>query len=119
MKRDGLHYLIKLVNEWREKYHADHKGTVTFQNKELMSNVRFTNGSMHAIQNHSRGVELLPETIENPDEVWSWWEDAKKQRVTMRSYIAGDYVVLTKDGQITDGFLVRSKDKYRKGCILI
>lgn len=118
MKPEGLHFFITEVNKWRHNYHTDHAGTVIFQNKETLTNVRFTNKSMHVIQGHSKGVEQLPDTIIHPEEIWSWWKDAKDQKDVCRAYIKGNYVVLTEAGQITDSFLVRSADKYRRGCLI-
>lgn len=119
MKQDGFHFFVKLVNDWKGQYHTDLKGNIIFQNKTTMANVVFTHNSMHKIQNHSRGVEQLPQTIVSPDEIWSKWADPKTQRIVLRSYIAGKYVVLTEDGQITDAFLVKSPNKYRDGCLII
>lgn len=113
-----LHNFINLVNQWKVKYHTQ-KNDIVFQNKTTMTNVRFTNKSMSSIKIHARGAEQLPETIMNPDEVYSRWKDVKTQRTVLRSYIAGSYVVLTQDGVITDAFLVKSKDKYRVGCLVV
>lgn len=118
MRTDGLHYFIKLVNEWRGEYHTDKKGVIILQNKATMTNVRFTNASMHKIQQHSRGVEQLPDTVMQPDEIWAKWKDVKTQKIVLKVYIRSNYVVFTEDGQITDAFLVKSADRYRNGCLV-
>lgn len=120
MKTNKLHELLAQVDDWRENYHTNKKGEVVFQNKQLYSNVKFTNMSLHEIQKHPRGFELIPEAIENPDEIWSFWEDPKKQIVTMRNYIKLGYVIQTKDGVIIDAFAVPNSkmDRFRKGLPL-
>lgn len=116
----GLHYLLNIVHEWKEKYHVDEKDNIVFQNKFLLANVRFSNNSMHTIQTHSAGFENIPTTIEDPDECWMTWGDAK-QKIVLRNYIKfGEqegYVVQTRDGVISDAFSVgaRGMNKYRKG----
>ena len=116
---DGLHYFIKLVNQWRDQYHTDLKHNIIFQNKQTMTNVRFTNNSMHKIGDHSRGVDDLPDTIQEPDEIWARWEDVKTQRIVLRNYVRGKYIVQTRDGLITDAFLTNNANKYRTGVMII
>jgi hypothetical protein len=120
----GMHYLIEIVNDWREKHHVDKNGDIVFQNKRLLTNVRFTTAAFHAAQQHSRGFENIPATIASPDEVWSLWEDRKAQKVVLRNYIRfgkPGYVVQTRDGVITDAFAVTPSgvNKYRKGLPLL
>jgi hypothetical protein len=117
-KSAGLHYFIKLVNDWKGDYHTDNKGDICFQNKQTMTNIWFTHNSMHKIQPHSRGIDQLPDTVQTPDEIWSFWGDVKTQRIVFRNYIRGSYVVQTRDGVITDAFLVKSTAKYRTGVII-
>lgn len=119
MKQDGLHYFVKLINEWKGKYHTTTQGNIIFQNKQVMSNVVFTHNSMHKIQAHSKGVEQLPETIMTPDELWSRWEDVKTQRIVLRNYVMGGYVVQTRDGIITDAFATAQVNKYRVGALVV
>jgi hypothetical protein len=115
--------ILNIVDEWQKTYHFD-KGIIVFQNKENLTNIRFDNNSLHEISKHPRGVENLPETLMNPDEIWSRWGD-QKQLVVLRNYIKfgsnGNYVVQTKDGIVINGiFVVNSLiDRFRKGLILI
>lgn len=117
----GMHYLINQVNEWKQDYHVDKLDNIIFQNKQLYSNIVFTNNSLHAIQNHAQDVEKLPDTIENPDMVWSKWADAKDQKEVLRTYIKDNYVVMTKDGKIIDARRVYDAhlNRYRKGVPLL
>jgi len=121
MQTGKLHQLIAQIDEWRDEYHTTKKGEIVFQNKQLYSNVKFNNNSLHEIQKHPRGFELIPTTIEEPEEVWSSWEDAKKQLVVLRNYIRFGYVIQTRDGIIQDAFAVpKSKlDRFRKGLPLL
>jgi hypothetical protein len=119
----GLHYLLEIVNDWRDNEPVNKKGDIIFQNKELFTNVRFTSNSLHVVQKHSRGFENIPAAVKQPDEVWSTWEDVNKQRVVLRNYIKfgkTSYVVQTRDGIVIDAFAVsnRAANKYRKGVIL-
>lgn len=119
----GVHQLAEQVDEWKQDHHVNKDGDVVFQNTKTFSNVRFTAKSLHQIQKHSRGFENIPETVSNPDEIWNYWEDDKKQLKSIRNYIifgAVSYVVQTVAGEITDAFAVnnRSINKYRKGVIL-
>jgi hypothetical protein len=74
---------------------------------------------------HLRGFENLPDTIEKANEVWSYWENPKVQRVVIRNYIligekSDNFVVTTRDGVVEDtNFVTNSRlDNYRKGVIL-
>lgn len=119
----GLHYLMEVVSEWRQKYPQDKRGDIVFQHKPTLANVVFTNNALHKIQAHSTGFEQIPETIENPDELWSLWEDPAEQKVVIRYYMKFGkvaYMVKTRDGVIQDAFAMslRAINKYRKGCLL-
>lgn len=119
----GLHFVVEIVHEWKRDYQVNKKNDIIFQNEALRTNVRFTNNSLHEVQKHSRGLENLPATIENPDEVWSLWENVGEQRSVLRNYITFGktcYIVQSKDGVITDAFAVSNKqaNKYRKGVLL-
>jgi SPP1 gp7 family putative phage head morphogenesis protein len=119
----GVHQLAEQVDEWKNDYHVNKNGDVVFQNAKTFSNVRFTPKSLHAIQKHPRGFENIPDAVSNPDEIWNYWDDTKKQLNSVRNYIifgSVSYVVQTVAGEITDAFAVnnRSLNKYRKGVIL-
>ena len=123
MNNQKLYHFLDTVNEWRQKYPTNKKGEIIFQNEHLLTNVRFSDIAIHKIQNHFEGFENIPDAIKEPDEVWSLWDDPKKQRVVLRNYILfgkKNYIVQTKDGQITDAFAATntSTEKYRKGVIL-
>lgn len=116
----AFQYLIAIVNEWRKDYHVNREGDVIFQNKRTLANVRFTDNSLHTIEGHAKGFEMIPETIEDPSEIWSLWADKKKQLSVIRYYIKYStfpFVVTTLDGVITDAFIVSPKaaNKFRKG----
>ena len=121
LKSKNLHHLIQLVDSWKEDYHVNKSGEVVFQHKETFTNVRFKNISLHEIQKHSRHVEWLPETVESPDEIWMRWGNPEKQTEVIRNYCkfisASVYVVITKDGVITDAFAAPKStiNKFRKG----
>ena len=111
--------LLQVLHEWKSKYHTNREGDLIFQNKETFANVILTDNVVHVIERHSTGFGQLPDTIENPDEIWSYWGD-EKQRIALRNYIKDNYVVQTKDGRITDAFQVSEKaiNNFRKGVIL-
>ena len=117
----GLHYLVETVNEWKNDYHTN-KGDVIFQNKASFTNVKFTGKSLHAIQQHSRGFENIPATIEKPNEIWMSWKNVADQRQVLRNYINFGktcYIVQTVDGIVSDAFAVSKigANNYRKGLI--
>jgi SPP1 gp7 family putative phage head morphogenesis protein len=119
----GMHELIEVVNEWRDKYPVNKDGDIVFQYKPTYTNIRFTAKSLHTIHKHARGFENIPATVQNPDEVWNSWEDPGTQLATMRNYIkfgSTSYIVQTRDGIVVDAFAVSSRgsNKYRKGVIL-
>lgn len=119
----GLHYMMNLAQDWRKDYHTDHRGNIVFQNKKTHANVRLNDMAIHTIHKHSRGVANLPDTIMNPSEVWSKWEDVGKQTKVLRSYLlfgSTSYVVLTLDGQVMDAFACSNKEikRYRTGVII-
>lgn len=114
-------YLLNIVQDWKQEYHLDRYGNIIFQNKNLLSNVSFTNHSIHAMHKHPTGTELLPKTIQDPAEVWMRWEDREKQQVVLRNYITfgnqTGYVVQTRDGAVQDAFIIsrRQLEKFRTG----
>jgi SPP1 gp7 family putative phage head morphogenesis protein len=119
----GLHQLVEVVNDWRDSGPVNKKGDIVFQNKNLLTNVRFTNRSLHEVNKNPRGFENIPNAIRSPDEVWSDWENADEQRKVRRNYIIFgkvSYVVQTLDGEIINAFAVSKKsvNKYRIGVIL-
>jgi len=119
----GLHHLLEVVHEWRKNEPVNKAGDIIFQHKPTLTNVRFTNNSLHTVQQHSRGFENIPATIKAPDEVWASWQDPGRQRVVLRNYIKfgkTSYVVQTRDGVIVDAFAEskRGANKYRKGVIV-
>lgn len=113
----GMHNMVETIHRLRHEHHST-ADTITFQNKELLSNVTFTNKSFHEIAKHSQGFEQLAETILKPHEVFSYWGDPYSQKEVKRSYIRGNYVVLTTDGLITDAILVDNVNRFRKGVII-
>jgi hypothetical protein len=119
-----MHQLFAITSEWEKDRHVK-KGIIFFQNKETLSVVKFTTDSFHTVSKNPRGVENLPECVEHPDEIWSFWDDPKKQIVTMRNYILIgsniSYICQTKDGVIQNAFGVTASqvNKYRKGLILL
>jgi len=123
MNNQKLSHFLNTVNEWRNDYPTTKKGEIIFQNEHLLTNVRLSDAAIHKIQNHFEGFENIPNAIKEPQEVWSCWENPKKQLVVLRNYILfgkKNYIVQTRDGQITDAFLATntSTEKYRKGVIL-
>lgn len=113
-----LHQFITAYHTWQHQYHSDRMGVIIFQNKKLLTNVRFTPKSFHNVRNNLQGFEVLPDTVMHPSECWSRWLDPQKQTVVLRNYIKNNYVVQTKDGEITNGFLVKNINKYRQGVLL-
>jgi len=122
-EQKALQYLIEIVNGWRQVYHVNREGDIVFQNDRTLANVTFSDNALHKIAPHSKGFELIPTTIEEPDEIWSYWEDPATQLVVLRNYITFDtlpFIVQTRDGVITDAFVVAPKaaNKFRKGVLL-
>jgi hypothetical protein len=121
----SLFQMASLVDDWKQKYHVNNKHEVIFQNKDLLSNVRFPNGFMHKNHSPNRGFSNLPETIQNPSEVWSLWKDPKSQKDVIRNYILKgkevNYVVSTLNGVIQSAkIVVTSKlNRIRKGVIIL
>lgn len=115
-----LHHFVELLDTWKHSYPDKNKvGGIVFRNDKLLSNVFWTEKSWHTIHKHPKGAEQLPETIENPKEVWSIWEDPNTQKVVLRTYIKDNYIVKTRDGIIQDAYLVDNVNRYRKGCIIL
>lgn len=116
--------MANIMDDWDTKYHVDKLGSIIFQNKRLLSNVVFSHKSFHSVKSTSKGFENIPEAIMNPDEVWSYWDDPKKQYDVLRNYILIDekssYIVQTKAGIVTDAFMIVPSKliKYRKGLPL-
>ncbi len=121
--KPSMHEFLAVTDGWRKDFHVDKLGVIVFQNKEMLTNVRFTNQSFHAIAKHSRGVENLPLAIQTPSEIWSYWGDVQ-QSITMRNYILFGsnitYICTTKDGVITDaqGVTPSRANSFRKGLLL-
>jgi SPP1 gp7 family putative phage head morphogenesis protein len=118
-----LHKVVNYVTKWEKTEHTKGNGEIVFQNKRLYTNVIWNNLSLHQVGRHARGVENLPATIADPDEVWTSWADAENQRVTKRVYLKfgkTSYLVQTTDGIIQDAFAVSAAaaDRYRKGVII-
>lgn len=117
LKAKGLHMMANIWNDWAHSNHSDHN-TITFQNNRTMANVVFTQKAFSTIQKHSHGFEQLPETIKNPQEIWSQWEDTHEQRVTLRCYIKGNYCVMTRDGILINAILVDNVNRFRQGVLI-
>lgn len=116
----GMHAMLEIRAEWEKEFHVDKLNNLIFQNKELYTNVVFSDNSLHAIVDHSKGFEELPAAVINPDQVWGFWEDESTQQIVLRNYIKGQYVVFTRQGIITDAYLVakNSISRFQKGVIL-
>jgi hypothetical protein len=115
-----------LIDEWKQKYHVNNKHEIIFQNKALLSNVKFPANFLHSGHVNSRGFENIPECISTPDEVWSFWltPDRKKQFDACRNYIIFgngiNYCISTEAGVIKKAQIVIPSriDKFRKGLII-
>jgi hypothetical protein len=122
--KPNMHQLFSITGDWEKGRHVT-KGVIYFQNKETLANVKFTSDSFHTISKNPRGVENLPDCVENPSEIWSFWDDPKKQMVTMRNYILIgsniSYICQTRDGVIINAFGITASrlDRYRKGLLLL
>lgn len=120
-KAEPLPYLPGLIESWKKDNHVDRLGNICFQNEELLSNIWFTHHSASVIHAHPRGADKLPDTVSNPSEVWSRWEDIESQQIVLRNYISftskDAYIVKTRQGAIQDAFTVsRSQsEKFRIG----
>ena len=112
------HHFLNEWQEWKHLYHSDQLGNITFQCERLLTNILFTHKSFHSIKNHLKGFDQIPGTVMHPEEVWSYWQNPKKQTVVLRNYIKENYIVKTTDGEITDAFLTDNINRYRKGVIL-
>ena len=113
--------MARLIDDWKQKYHVNNRHEIIFQNKALFSNVRFPSNFLHAGHVNSRGFENIPECVENPSEIWSYWKDPDKQRISIRNYLIFNekicYCVTTEAREIVDAFAVVPSlvQKYRKG----
>lgn len=114
-----LHHFVELLDTWKHNYAGPQMGSIMFRNDKLLTNVFWNSKSFQTIHKHPKGAEQLPETIENPDQVFSLWEDPKTQRVVLRTYIKGNYIVKTRDGIVVDGLLVDNVSRFRKGVIIL
>lgn len=119
MREGTLHHFVTLMDKWKHEYPGDKLGEIIFRNEKLLTNVFFNSKSFQAVHKYPKGAEQLPETIEHPDSVWSFWANPKEQKDVIRHYIKGNYVVKTLNGNITDAYLVDNINRFRKGCILI
>lgn len=121
----GLHFVLNMVEGWRNDYHTNNKGDIVFQNKSTFTNVILNHIGISNIQKHSRGLEQLPKTISKPSEIWATWADPSSQQIPLRNYISigkkEAYIVQTKSGIVTDAFIVSASraNSYRKGVILL
>lgn len=115
--------VVNIMDDWRRDYHVDKIGNIVFQNKQLLANIVYTTHSAHTIGHHVRGVEMLPETLIHPTEVWSRWENTEDQQIVLRNYLQFSektaYIVQTRDGAVQDGFLMsrNQAEKYRTGVV--
>lgn len=73
-----------------------------------------------------KGVNLLGETISNPDEMWMQWVDENNQTKTkgVMLRIASNvvYAVEFEDNVITDAYVVRNSlqaDMLRRGLLMV
>ena len=113
---------LEIFNEWKKVYHVNNEGDVVFQNKDFMFNVRFTDNSLHYIHKNSRGMENIPKTVIEPDEVWGVWQNVSTQIEVLLNYILVEgktaYIVQTRKGIIENAFLTKNVNKYRVGVVL-
>ena len=120
----GMSDMMRIYQSWKDEYHLNNKHQIIFQNKKTFANVKFDDISFHNIEKNMRGFENLPDTIANPDEIWSYWFDKGKQQIAMRNYITYgkiNYCVITKAGHVQNAFAFAkgASGKYRKGIILL
>lgn len=123
LKAKGMHYMLVIIQDWRQQYHIDNRANLVFQNQATFANVRVSDATLHEIAKHQNGFENLPRCIENPDELWAKWENVGKQRDVLRAYILFGptcYVVTTLKGVVLDGFACSPEEinKYRTGVII-
>lgn len=124
-KHIPITFVLKTVRSWEQNHKVAPTGDICFQNKEFMMNVWFTNESLNAIKKNPRGMEHIPQAIEQPMEIWGSWDDPKDQKVCIFHYILSDekhiFVVRTKAGKIENAFIntVANIDRYRKGILFI
>lgn len=118
-----LHKVVNIVKKWEKDHHTRRTGEIVFQNTRLFTNVIWNNQSLHEVQKHQRGIENIPATIQDPDEVWTNWADVESQQATKRTYLKFGktcYLVQTLDGIIQDAFAVTpsAADRFRTGVII-
>lgn len=114
----GLHHMLNILHEYQHDYHSTVKGVITFQNKDLYTNIVFNQAAFKTIQNNSAGFEQLADTVTKPAEVWSSWVDIDKQTDTKRVYIRDNYCAHTTNGIITNAYLVDNVNRLRVGCLI-
>ena len=119
----GMQFFLDTVHEWKRTYKVNSKGEIIIQNEDLLTNVILSDNALHKIQKHLKGFENIPKAIQEPNEVWAFWENKKHQRVVLRNYILfgkKNYIVSTRDGVVTDAIAVTNTktEQYRKGVIL-
>lgn len=118
-------FILSQLKKWEVENHLDKTGDIIFQNKEFKLNVRFTNESLNTIKKNPRGIEYLPETIKNPDEIWARWDNVNDQKVVLMNYIITDkkhiFVVKTKGGIIQNALVntYSNINKYRTGIMFL
>ncbi len=118
MTVNKLHHFVALMDEWRRDYPGDKLGEIIFRNEQLLTNIFWNNKSFQNVHKHPKGAEQLPDTIEKPDSVWSYWKDPNDQKDVYRHYIRGNYVVKTLNGNIEDAFLVDNPKRFEKGVLI-
>lgn len=119
VNKNKLHHFIESWEMWKHEYHSDQMGNVVFQNKKLLTNVRFTSKSFHNVRNNLKGFEKIPDTIMHPSEVWSYWKDPNKQIDVYRNYLKDNYLVTTLNGEVQNAYTVENISKYRTGVIVL
>lgn len=119
INKNKLHHFIEEWNLWKHQYHSDIKGDIIFQNQKLLTNVRFTSKSFHAVRNNLKDFEKIPDTIMHPQECWSYWKDPKKQTDVYRNYLKDNYVINTLNGEIVNAYAVENISKYRVGVLVL
>jgi hypothetical protein len=115
-----MHQMLVTIEEWKSgRKHNQYE--IMFQNKQLLTNIRFNQKSLDNIARNSKGFENLSSTVESPNEVWSELVEGD----IVRSYIKIEndniYVVVTYNGVVENAFISsRNKlNKYRMGVWIV